>query len=64
MHYFRVDHPRAVQLEDGEGQLEAELHRVGLSLLPMVKEADGEDQNYGGHAEPHDLKIRQTALHN
>ena len=55
MHYFRVDHPRAVQLEYGERQLEAELQRVGLSL-PMVKEADGEDQNYGGDAEPHDLK--------
>ena len=53
MHYFRVDHPRAVQLEDGEGQLEAELYRFGLSL--RGEEADGDDQNYGGDTEPHDL---------
>ena len=53
MHYFRVDHPGAVQLEDGEGQLEAELQLVGLSL--RGEEADGDDQNYGGDAKPHDL---------
>ena len=55
MHYLGVDHPRAVQLEDGEGQLEAELHRLGLPL-PAVEQAEGEDQDYGGDAEPHDLK--------
>ena len=57
MHDFGVDHPGAVELEGGEGQLEADLPLVGLdSRLAVVEEAEGEDQDYRGDAEPHDLK--------
>ena len=54
MHDFRVDHPCAIQLEDGKGQLETELRRVYFSLVQH--EADCEDQDYGGDAEPNNLE--------